>query len=71
MHVPELSSIEEQIVVHIVAGETMRTIADGLGLSLKTVEWHLARARSKLERAATLLDRVDEAALLASRPVTT
>lgn len=68
MRVPQLSSIEEQIVFRIAGGETTSTIAGGLRLSLKTVEWHLARARNKLERAATLLDRVEEAALPAASP---
>lgn len=62
MRVPELSSIEEQIVFRIAGGETTGAIAGGLRLSLKTVEWHLARARTKLDRAAMLLDRVDDAA---------
>ena len=65
MRVPQLSSIEEQIVFRIAGGETTSTIAGGLRLSLKTIEWHLARARNKLERVATLLDRVEEAALSA------
>lgn len=63
MRVPELSSIEEQIAFRIAGGETTGAIAGELGLSLKTVEWHLARARNKLDRAATLLDRVEEAGL--------
>ena len=63
MRVSQLSSIEEQIVFRIAGGETTSTIAGGLHLSLKTVEWHLARARNKLDRAAMLLDRVDEAGL--------
>jgi DNA-binding NarL/FixJ family response regulator len=62
VRVPELSSIEEQIVYRIAAGETASAIAVGLSLSLKTVEWHLARARNKLDRAAMLLDRVEAAA---------
>ena len=65
MRVPELSSIEGQIVLRIAGGETTSEIADGLRLSLKTVEWHLARARNKLDRAAALLDRVEEAGLAA------
>ena len=68
MRVPELSTIEEQIVLRIAGGETPSTIAGRLRLSLKTVEWHLARARKKLERAATLLGRVDEAGLPAASP---
>ena len=63
MRVSELSSIEEEIVFRVAGGETMSAIAGGLRLSLKTVEWHLARARNKLDRAAMLLDRVEEAGL--------
>ena len=58
MPVPELSPIEEQIVVLVAGGKSSRGVADELGLSLRTVDWHLARARAKLERAATLRDRV-------------
>lgn len=56
--VPELSQVEEQIVLLAAQGRSHRSIADELGISLKTVEWHLARARRKLARAATLHDRV-------------
>ena len=58
MPVPELSPIEEQIAVLVAGGKSSRRVADELGLSLRTVDWHLARARAKLERAATLRDRV-------------
>jgi DNA-binding NarL/FixJ family response regulator len=56
--VPELSDVEEQIVLLIARGRSYRSIADELGISLKTVEWHVARARRKLARAATLHDQV-------------
>jgi DNA-binding CsgD family transcriptional regulator len=59
--VPELSPIEEQVVLRVAGGQTTSAIAGELRLSLKTVAWHLARARQKLERAATLLDRVEAA----------
>ena len=62
MPVPELSSIEEQIVLRIAGGETAGRIAGELRLSLKTVEWHLARGRRKLERAAMLLDGIETTA---------
>lgn len=65
MRVPELSPIEEEIVFRIAGGETTSAIAGGLRLSPKTVEWHLVRARNKLDRAARLLDRVEEAGLTA------
>ncbi len=45
----------------VAGGQSHRAIADELRLSLKTVDWHLARARRKLEQAATLHDRVQEA----------
>jgi DNA-directed RNA polymerase specialized sigma24 family protein len=56
--VPELSEIEEQVVLLVALGRSHRSIADELGLSLKTVEWHVARARRKLARAATLHEQV-------------
>ncbi len=58
MPVPELSAIEEKIVLLVASGESTRAVADGLGLSHKTVEWHLLRAGRKLELAAALRDRV-------------
>lgn len=61
MPVPALSTIEEQIVLLVAQGHDHRTIAEELDLSLKTVEWHLVRARGKLGRAATLHDRVQRA----------
>lgn len=61
MPVPELSPIEERVALLVAGGQSQRAIADDLGLSLRTVEWHLARARRKLERAATLHERVQEA----------
>jgi DNA-binding CsgD family transcriptional regulator len=54
MAVPELSAVEQQIVLLVAQGQSRRAIADELGLSLKTVDWHVARGRRKLERAATL-----------------
>jgi FixJ family two-component response regulator len=56
--VPTLSTIEEHVVLLVARGESNRAIADGLGVSVRTVDWHLARARRKLERAAALHDRV-------------
>jgi DNA-binding CsgD family transcriptional regulator len=61
MPVPELSPIEEQVVLLVAEGLSARAVADELGLTVTTVEWHLARARRKLERAATLRDRVHAA----------
>ncbi len=61
MSVPALSSIEEQVLLLVAGGQSHSAIADELRLSLKTVEWHVARARRKLDQAATLRDRVQEA----------
>jgi DNA-binding NarL/FixJ family response regulator len=58
MAVPELTAVEQQIVLLVAQGRSRRAIADELGLSLKTVDWHVARARRKLERAAMLHDRM-------------
>jgi FixJ family two-component response regulator len=55
---PELSPIEEHIVLLVANGRPTRAVAEELGVSPRTVEWHLARARGKLERAASLRDRV-------------
>lgn len=57
--VPELSAVEEQIVLLLAQGRSERAIADELGVSPKTVEWHVARARRKLARAAALHAHVE------------
>ena len=62
MAVPELSPVELQIVRLVARGRSRHEIADELGLSLKTVDWHVARGRCKLERAATLHERVQREA---------
>jgi DNA-binding NarL/FixJ family response regulator len=56
--IPELSPIEERIVLLVAAGQSVAAIAAELGVTARTVEWHLARAGRKLERTATLHDRV-------------
>ena len=61
MAVPELSAVEQQIVLLVAQGRSRRAIGAELGLSLKTVDWQLARGRRKLERAATLHDRMQRA----------
>ena len=58
MPIPELTAVEQQIVLLVAQGRSRRAIADQLGLSLKTVDWHVARGRHKLEQAATLRDRM-------------
>jgi DNA-directed RNA polymerase specialized sigma24 family protein len=62
LHVPALSTIEEHVVLLVADGRNHREVADELGLSLKTVEWHAARARRKLEHVVTLRDRIRGAA---------
>ena len=61
MAIPELSAVEQQIVLLVAQGRSRRAIADELGLSLKTVDWHVARGRRRLERAATLNDLMQRA----------
>ena len=70
MGVPELSAVEQQIVLLVAQGRSLSAIADELGLSQKTVEWHVARGRRKLERAATLHDRVQRAEDMGSQAPT-
>jgi hypothetical protein len=53
-----LSPIEERIVLRVADGGAVDAIAAEVGVAARTVEWHLARARRKLEQAATLHDRV-------------
>ena len=60
MTVPELSFIEERVVSLLVAGRTKSEVAASLGLDERTVEWHLARAAAKVERATTLLRRASD-----------
>jgi len=60
--IPELSPVEQQIILRVARGRSRRAIADELGLSLKTVDWHVARGRRKLERAATLHERMQREA---------
>lgn len=62
MAIPQLSAIEQQIVLLVAHGRSRRDIADELGLSLKTVDWHIARGRRKLERAATLHEQMQREA---------
>ena len=61
MSIPELTVTEERIVLLVARGNSTREIAADLGVSARTVDWHLARARLKLERAASLHDRVERA----------
>lgn len=60
MPVPELSRTEERIVLLVAQGRTRHEVAALVGLDLRTVDWHLAQANQKLEKASALLDRVRE-----------
>lgn len=62
MPIPELSPVEQQIILLVAQGQSRRGIAEELGLSLKTVDWHVVRGRRKLERAATLHERMQQEA---------
>jgi len=59
MAVPELSLTEQRVVLLVAAGRSTREIATAIGLDEQTVDWHLARARRKLERVSALQRRVD------------
>ena len=56
--IPGLSQTEERIVLLVAQGRSRREIAAVVGLDARTVDWHLAQADRKLERAGALLDRV-------------
>jgi DNA-binding CsgD family transcriptional regulator len=56
--VPELSEIEERIVLLVAQGRSRQEIAASVGLDVRTVDWHLAQANLKLEKASALRDRV-------------
>jgi DNA-binding CsgD family transcriptional regulator len=59
--VPELTPIEERIVLLVAACGSVKEVAAKLGVGARTVEWHLARARRKLERTSSLHHRVEQA----------
>jgi DNA-binding CsgD family transcriptional regulator len=56
--IPELSQTEERIALLVAQGRSRREIAAVVGLDVRTVDWHLALANRKLEKALALLDRV-------------
>jgi DNA-binding CsgD family transcriptional regulator len=56
--VPELSPIEERIVVLRAQGRSRREIAAAVGLDVRTVDWHLTQADRKLAKASALLEQV-------------
>lgn len=61
MRVPQLSLIEERIVLLLADGWTSAEVAADVGLDERTLAWHLAQATRKLESASTLHDRVRRA----------
>ena len=42
----------------VAQGRSRREIAAVVGLDIRTVDWHLAQANRKLEKASALLDQV-------------
>lgn len=58
MSIPALTPFEERIVLRVAEGDSVETIAAEVGVTARTVEWHLARAARKLEQTATLHERV-------------
>ena len=61
MTVPQLSIIEERIVLLLADGWSRSEVAADLGLDERTVHWHLAQATRKLESSSSLHDRVRRA----------
>ena len=55
--VPELSQTEERIALLAAQGRSRQEIAAAVGLDVRTVDWHLAQASRKLEKAASVLAR--------------
>ncbi len=60
MPVPELSPIEDRVVLLLAQGRSKSEIASAVGLDARTVDWHLAQADRKLETAPALLERSRE-----------
>jgi DNA-binding NarL/FixJ family response regulator len=56
--IPALTPFEQRIVLRVVEGESVETIAAEVGVAARTVKWHLARAARKLEKTTTLHERV-------------
>jgi DNA-binding NarL/FixJ family response regulator len=61
VRVPQLSLIEERIVLLLADGWSRIEVAADVGLDERTVAWHIAQATRKLESASTLHDRVRRA----------
>ena len=58
MPVPELSPIEERLVLLLAQGRSSHEISAIVGLEVRTVEWHLTQANRKLAKASALLEQV-------------
>lgn len=58
MPVLELSVTEERIVLLLAAGWSRHEVSVRIGLDERTVDWHVAQAARKLERASALNERV-------------
>lgn len=61
MRVPQLSLIEERIVLLLADDWSRKEVAADVGLDERAVDWHIAQATRKLESASTLHDRVRRA----------
>lgn len=61
MRVPQLSLIEERIVLLLAEGWSRNEVAADVGLDERTVDWHLVQATRKLESSSKLHDRVRRA----------
>jgi DNA-binding NarL/FixJ family response regulator len=61
VRVPQLSLIEERIVLLLADGWSRKEVADDVGLDERTVDWHLVQATRKLESSSKLHDRVRRA----------
>ena len=60
MHARTLTQTEQRVALLVAAGRTNAEVAEELGLSQRTVEWHVSRAFRKLGARS----REDLAALL-------
>jgi DNA-binding CsgD family transcriptional regulator len=52
------SNAKGRLSALVAQGRSRREIAAVVGLDVRTVDWHLAQANRKLEKASALLDRV-------------
>ena len=48
MHARTLTPTEQRVALLVAAGRTNAEVAEELGLSQKTIEWHVSRAYRKL-----------------------